>query len=165
MISNNSQTHPDESQLKMCHLCTFKTLKDKALFYHIEVKHEKKTRFNCDRCDRQFYFEHQMKPTNTPLLWTSFMDIPWGRGSWLSFTSSCLLAPRREIPHALKLIAIARATMKGSNSTPSFETPLQRGVCSPQLVGINFESLNINLCYYSRLWNRRSPWNKRSPPS
>ena len=61
MASNNSQTHPDESQLKMCHLCTFKTLKDKALFYHIEVKHEKKTRFNCPRCDRQFYFEHQMK--------------------------------------------------------------------------------------------------------
>ena len=61
MISNNSQTHPDESQLKMCHLCTFKTLKDKALFYHIEVKHEKKTRFNCPSCDRQFYFEHQMK--------------------------------------------------------------------------------------------------------
>ena len=80
-----------------------------------------------------------MKQTNISLLWTSFMDIPWGRGSWLSFTSSCLLAPRREIPHALKLIAIARATMKGSNSTPSFETPLQRGVCSPQLVEINSE--------------------------
>ena len=99
------------------------------------------------------YLEHQMKQTSTPLLWTSFMDIPWGRGSWLSFTSSCLLAPRREIPHALKLIAIARATMKGSNSTPSFETPLQRGVCSPQLVGINFESLNINLCYYAKNWS------------
>ena len=42
------------------------------------------------------YFEHQMKQTNILLLWTSFMNIRWGRGNWLSFTSSCLLAPDKK---------------------------------------------------------------------
>ena len=58
---HKNTTHAKESRLKMCHLCTFKSLTVKALQYHIEAKHEKIKRFSCDQCDRKFYFEHQMK--------------------------------------------------------------------------------------------------------
>ena len=47
--------HTDESNLKVCHICGYKSATNQTMRMHIEAKHEKKRDFACNVCDAKFY--------------------------------------------------------------------------------------------------------------
>ena len=52
--------HADESSLKVCHICGYKTTTNQNMRVHIEAKHEKIRNYSCTHCDVTFYGKYQM---------------------------------------------------------------------------------------------------------
>ena len=58
-IPQPSSHYPQESDLKICHLCGKKHSTNSNLKQHMEMVHEKKRKYTCNICDAEFYFNHQ----------------------------------------------------------------------------------------------------------
>ena len=52
--------HANEEDLKICHICFYKTSSNQNLKTHIEAKHEKVRNFECPQCDLKFYAKATM---------------------------------------------------------------------------------------------------------
>lgn len=53
--------HPDESTMKVCHICGHKAVTNQEIRKHIEATHEKKRDFACNVCeDTKFYSKRQL---------------------------------------------------------------------------------------------------------
>ena len=60
LSSHIKSVHADQSSLKLCHICNFKTASNQNLKIHIEAKHEKIRNFSCPHCDLKFYAKASM---------------------------------------------------------------------------------------------------------
>ena len=48
-------SHPDDSKMKVCHICGYKAVTNQNLKTHVEATHENKRNYSCNVCDAKFY--------------------------------------------------------------------------------------------------------------
>jgi len=60
LAEHKKLSHPKESDMNFCHLCTYKTPDNSALKKHIAMVHQKIKRFACDKCSSKFYMQNQL---------------------------------------------------------------------------------------------------------